>query len=217
MYKLSKLFVASSLMILLVACTKEQTPEEENNEPKVEDTKDSSEQTTDELIDYPLTEDFSPTVTEVPKLTEEEQDIHGELNERISAEIEPKTTDEEFIESIADDYEEYSSEELVDLWFQGADASLYSEFGELAIYNTDWYDLIDQVVEENVNAQSVERIESQSDWNNNHTISKTEGFFSIDDQEHEAVIHLKYSDDYSQATLIYFVMDEETILDERDE
>ena len=144
-------------------------------------------------------------------MTDEEQALHNELNERIASEIEPETTDREFMESIAGDYDNYSPEELADLWYRGYDVIWYGGFGEQAIDHQDLIDLINQVIETNI-AAKIDDKNFGVDWNEDLTITKSEGTFMVDGQEQKASIHLEYSDDYERAELVRFVVNGESVI-----
>lgn len=210
---MKKLILLSSFTVLLGACGAQESIEKENHEPdqEIETTAEAKETDSITLINKPLTKTFEPKVRDVPPpLTDEEQALHDELNERIATEIEPQTTDREFMESIAGDYDDYSPEELADFWYKGYDIIWYGGFGGQAIDQTDLMALIDQVIDTNIAAETCDK-NFGVEWNGSHTMTKAEGTFMVDGQEQEASIHLEYSDDYERAELVRFVVNGELV------
>lgn len=211
---MKRILLLSSFTILLASCGAQELVEKENHEPdqEIEAAAETKEKNSTQLINKPITTTFEPKVRDVPPpLTDEEQALHSELNERIATEIQPQTTDREFMESIAGDYDNYSPEELADFWYRGYDIIWYGAFGEQAIDQKDLMDLINEVIDTNIAAETYDE-RFGVDWNEDLTITKSEGTFMVNGQEQKASIHLEYSDDYERAELVRFVVNGESVI-----
>lgn len=211
---MKRILLLSLFTVLLASCGAEELVEKENHEPdqEIEAATENKEEDSTPLINKPITTSFKPKVREVPPpLTDEEQALHNELNERIASEIQPQTTDREFMESIAGDYDDYSPEELAEFWYRGYDVIWYGAFGEQAIDHQDLMGLVNQVIETNIAAETYD--ESLGvDWNEDLTMTKSEGTFMVDGQVQKVSIHLEYSDDYERAELVRFVVNGESFI-----
>lgn len=207
---MKKLLLIGSISLLLGACGTESNaaPSKSDTAEAVENTEENS---MEELIDYPLTTTFEAETIEIVNLTEEEQAVYDDISHRINSEEDMNMTDREYMESIADDYPDYTPHELAEFWFKASESLMYSEFGETAITGMDQNAVVEEAISTNVTADNMVMTGGYSDWNADLSITKNDWEYTIDGKEYSITVYLEYSEDYRTAELIRFVVNGEEI------
>lgn len=207
---MKKLLLIGSVSLLLGACGTESSADP-SKPTAAEAVENTEENTIEEFIDYPLTTTFEAETIEIVNLTEEEQAVYDDISHRINSEENMNMTDREYMESIADDYPDYTPHELAEFWFKASESLMYSEFGDTAITGMDQNAVVEEAISTNVTADNMVMTGGYSDWNADLSITKNDWEYTIDGKEYSITVYLEYSEDYRTAELIRFVVNGEEI------
>lgn len=223
---IKRLLVVGTATLLLGACTNT------NDEEVPKDTVQAEPESVEEVINVDdgyfvdqIKTTLSIKTTPLPDLTEEELELATEITSKVSEASTPTPgeeplflSDRGFIETFADEYPEYTVDELLELHYDGSDYRMYKEFEDVYIHPNDLHIAIESIMGANIRPEldfkSWQNNGGTYDFNNDYTEATFVGNYKYDGKALPVKVKVGFDNgDYSTGTLTQLTIDGEDAIE----
>lgn len=207
---IKRLLIITFVSLFIGACSNESTTAEST---AIQSDETSKAINNESFIADDITTIFYPEITNLRVLTTEEERLLNELNDRINNEFDTlNTPTHDIVQSLDSEYS-LDADALLKLVEEGNEARFYSNVGNRVITNSDWMELMNDVLETNIDGDVEKHIHEESGGNrsDDHSASKYIGNYLINGEEYYIAIFMEYSDDFETAELVRLVIGGEDI------